>query len=106
MAAVNEARLERARLAAIDDIHNSWFRVETEIANARAAQAQVQAAKHAAEVARDRYQSGAATQLEVVQAERDEFSADISRISAQANLTYARAELRLFAGQSLIEGAK
>jgi len=103
--AIAQAREDRARLAAADDIHHSWFQVQAQIAKSRAAQAQVKASHHAAEIARDRYQSGAATQLDVVQAERDAFGSEVNQIQAQADLAYSRAELRLNAGQS-IEGAQ
>lgn len=99
-----QAQEERARLAAADNIHNSWFQVQAQIAKSRAAQSQVKASRHAAEIARDRYQSGAATQLDVVQAERDAFGSEVNQIQAQADLAYSRAELRLNAGQSLEGG--
>ena len=53
--------------------------------------------------ARERYQQGAGTQFELVQAERDAFSAEVSRIESDADLSYARAGLRLDAGHTLDE---
>ncbi len=38
----------------------------------------------------DRYESGVATQLDVLQARQDAFSADVARIQADADLAYAR----------------
>jgi outer membrane protein len=90
-----------ARQVALDRIHESWFRVHNGIAKSRAARAEASAANAAVVRARERYQQGAGTQLELVQAERDAFSAEVSRIQADAELAYSRAALRLDAGQSL-----
>ena len=92
-----------ARQRALDQVHESWFRVHGGIAKSRAARAEAQAAGAAVSRARDRYQQGAGTQLELVQAERDAFSAEVSRIQADADLSYARAGLRLDAGHTLGE---
>jgi outer membrane protein TolC len=92
-----------ARQRALDQVHESWFRVHDGIAKSRAARAEAQAAGAAVSRARDRYQQGAGTQLELVQAERDAFSAEVSRIQADADLFYARASLRLDAGHTLDE---
>jgi outer membrane protein len=92
-----------ARQLALDRVHESWFRVHNGIAKSRAARAEATAADAAVARARERYQEGAGTQLELVQAERDAFSAEVSRIQADAELAYARATLRLDAGQSLAE---
>ena len=51
-------------------------------------------ARRTAELVSDRYQAGAATQLDVTQAQRDAFLADVSRIQADAELACARASLR------------
>ena len=58
----------------------------------------------AADSARDRYQAGATIQLELLQAQRDAFAADVSRIQADADLVNARAQLRLASGTSLLKG--
>ena len=70
----------------------------------RSARAQAAAAKRAAELATDRYGAGAATQLDVTQAQRDAYLADASRIQADADLALARVQLRLSVGQSLTPG--
>ena len=44
-------------------------------------------------------QAGAATQLDVQQADRDAFSVEVARIQAQADLAYARASVRLGSGR-------
>ena len=60
------------------------------------------AAVHAADLARQRYQVGTITQLDLLQAQRDAFSAEVSRIQADADLVNARVQLRLASGQSLL----
>jgi outer membrane protein TolC len=92
---------ERVRLATRDQIFNSWQRVHADITKSRATRAQVKAAELAAQYARERYLEGAGTQLEVVQAQRDAFAADVARLQADADLSYSRAVLRLAAGQPL-----
>jgi outer membrane protein TolC len=105
-AAIAQAREEAARQQALDQVHEDWFRVHNGIAKSRAARAESQAAAAAVARARERYRQGASTQLELVQAERDAFSAEVSRIQADADLAYARAGLRLAAGRSLDEETK
>ncbi len=102
-AAVGTARAKqiRARLAASDAIHREWNTVAANIARSKSARAGRQAAAHASEQARQRYQAGTITQLELLQAQRDAFSADVARIQADADLVNARAQLRLSSGQSL-----
>ncbi len=96
------AREERARLAARDAIHRSWNTVHTGIARGRSARAELEASARAAELARDRYAVGATTQLDLLQAQRDAFSAEVARAQADADLANARAQLRIAAGQSLL----
>ena len=96
------AREQRARLAARDGIHRQWETVGANIARSRSARAGRAAANRAAESARDRYKAGAITQLELLQAQRDAFAAEVSRIQADADLVNARAQLRLATGTSLL----
>jgi outer membrane protein TolC len=102
LAAAAAAREERARLAARDSIHRSWNTVRTGIARSRSARAELEASARAAELARDRYAVGAATQLDLLQAQRDAFAAEVARVQADADLANARAQLRIAAGQSLL----
>ena len=76
------------------------------IAKSRAARAGRQAAFEAAAQARTRYSVGNITQLDPLQAQRDAFTADVSRIQADAELANARAQLRLATGRSLVESPK
>ena len=100
---VARARELRVRLAARDAIHRQWETVGASIARSRSARAGRVAAAHAAQQAHDRYQVGTITQLDLLQAQRDAFAAEVARIQADADLVNARAQLRLAAGKSLLE---
>ncbi len=97
-AAVAALAEEKARLQARDQIHNDWQALQAARIKIDAAEAQAQAAQKAAEVARDRYAVGSATQVEVIQAERDLFGAEVGQIQARTSLAQARASLHLSAG--------
>lgn len=86
---------ERARLQARDQINTDWQRLQAALIKIDAAKAQVDAAQRATQVARDRYAAGAATQVDVIQAERDVFGAEVSQIQARTELATARASLRI-----------
>ena len=87
------------RQAVLDQIHESWSRINNGIAKSRAARAEALASTAAVERARERYREGASTHFELVQAERDAYSAEVSRIQADADVAYARVALRLNAGR-------
>lgn len=97
--AAAEVREKRAEQQAKDDLHTAWQEVRADVAKARAAKAEAEASARALVLARERYQAGAATQLDVQQAERDAFSSEVARIAAQADLAYARASVRLDSGR-------
>jgi outer membrane protein TolC len=97
------AREQRARLAARDDIHRAWMTVRTSIARSRSARVQADVSERAADLARNRYQVGEGSQLDLLQAQRDAFAADAGRIQADADLVNARAQLRIAAGESLLQ---
>ncbi len=97
------AREERARLAARDAIYDAWMTVRTNVARSRSARAQSAVSAHAADLALARYRAGDAPQLDLLQAQRDAFAADAARIQADADLVNSRAQLRLTAGESLLE---
>jgi outer membrane protein TolC len=102
-AAAARANEDRARIAAEDAVFRDWQQIRADIESARSSRAQVTATKLAASLAEDRYESGVATQLDVLQARQEAFSADVSRIQADADLAYARLALRLDAGQLVKE---
>jgi outer membrane protein TolC len=89
------ARADGARRQAEDAIFDDWQQISASIERARSARVQVEAASVAASLARDRYEGGIATQLDVLSAQQDLFRADVARIQADADLAYARASLRL-----------
>jgi outer membrane protein TolC len=94
-------RVERTERSVADAAFEAYQRVQAGIAKSRAARAQSQAASRAATLAQDRYSVGAATQLDVTQAQREAFLASASQIQADSDLAYARAALRLAAGVSV-----
>jgi len=96
------ARELRARLSAGDAIHREWNTVVAGIARSRSARAGREAATHASAQARERYRAGTITQLDLLQAQRDAFNAEVSRIQADSDLVNARAQLRLSSGHSLL----
>lgn len=93
--------VERARLVARDQIHADWQRFNGALQKVESAEGQVLAAARAAQVARDRYAAGAATQVDVIQSERDLFGAEFGQIQARTDLATARLSLRLSAGRPL-----
>lgn len=95
---VQKVREEKVRRAVSDSVFEAYRRVEAGVVKARSSRAQSSAAARAAELASDRYDAGAATQLDVVQAQREAFLADANKIQADADLAFARASLRLAAG--------
>ncbi len=100
------ARELRTSLSSGDAIHQQWNTVAAGIARSRAARAGRQAACEAAAQAQTRYAVGNVTQLDLLQAQRDAFIADVNRIQADAELANARAQLRLASGRSLVESTK
>lgn len=96
-----QVRVERTERAMADATFEAYQRIEAGIAKSVAARAQARSAKRAAELAQDRYGIGAATQLDVTQAQRDAFLASAAQIQADSELAYARAALRLAAGVAI-----
>jgi outer membrane protein len=99
--ATSALRSERAERAVQDTIFQAWHQVRASIEKARSARVQVTASQHAAELARDRYSVGAATQLDIIQAQQDAFRSDVARIQADTELAYARLALRTSSGTAL-----
>jgi len=95
-------RHNRSLTTAAQTLFNDWDNVRTQIAKVRAARTSLEASRLALSVARDRYGAGKATLLDVVQAERDAFSAEVTEIQGEADLASARASLRLSAGHPLV----
>ena len=95
-----EIRADYARRQAQDRIFDAWHETRAQIEKSRAARAEVEATALAAKVAKQRYESGTATFLDVVTVERDAFRSEVARISADASLAYARIALRLLSGRA------
>ena len=102
-AALAGVRVDRARQLAHDQIHRAWHQVKASLARARSARAERDTSRAAFKQAHQRYEAGTGIFLEVTQAERDAFSAQISLIQANADLAHARIALRLAAGRELGE---
>lgn len=93
---------ERQRQETRDLIHNNWQRVRAAREKILAATAQVEAAQRAAQVARDRYAVGAATQVETITAERDLFLAQVGQLQARSELASSRIALQISAAMDLV----
>ena len=98
---IAELGAERLRVAARDLIHNEWRRLQAAMEKVTAARAQVESAQKAAQVARDRYAVGASTQIDVISAERDLFSAEVNQIQSRTDLASSHVSLRIAAGLPL-----
>lgn len=92
------AREQAAGLAVTDAVIGAYESVAAGIARSRSARLQSAATAKAADIARARYRSGAASHLEMIQADRDAFVAEAMRIMADSNLLNARRQLRLASG--------
>ncbi|MDP1823705.1 MAG: TolC family protein [Archangium sp.] len=92
---------ERARRQAADQLHADWQKAKASVKKVSAARAQVAAARRASSLAHERNLAGVATQLDVIQSERDLFSAELGDIQASAELASARALLAISAGEPL-----
>lgn len=92
---------ERARRQAADQLYGDWHTVTAALKKVQAARAQVVAARRASALAHERSAAGVATQLDVIQSERDLFSAEVADLQASAELASARALLALSSGGEL-----
>lgn len=94
-------REDRARREAGDKIHTAWHQVRSALAKSKAARSQLKALQHAVQLARERFQTGAGTQLDLILADRDALTAEVARIMADAELANARVALRLAGGKPI-----
>lgn len=102
-AASAKARYSARQLA--DQLYTDYQQIEANRAKSSAARAQVKATSLGETLAFEKRQAGVITQLDVLQARRDAFSAQVNRVSADADLLLYRALLRLDAGiGALAEG--
>lgn len=103
---LQRVRTAKARRDMEDQIFEAYQRIQSGIVKSTSARAQLAAAKKAADLALERYQAGAATQLDVTQSQRDAFIASVTQVQADADLTYARLLLRINSGQSVASPAQ
>lgn len=96
-----DATLRQARDTVRDEVHAAWLDVD-------AARAKLVAARRGADVSRatadqvgQRLRAGTATQLEVIQAERDALDAEVLRIRAEGELAIARLALQRATGDQV-----
>jgi outer membrane protein TolC len=87
-------RQERAVQLQDDRVQNARDLVQASIVSCRAARAEAESAKLAFSLANDRYAAGTILQLEVLDASRQAFQAEVTRIQADADLAIARQSLR------------
>jgi outer membrane protein TolC len=91
-------RRDQTRQIVETEVFESWQRVDSLRVRSEAARAQVAASRRASEDARARFETGAANQLDVIQADRDLFQSEILLIQADAELLVARIALRIRSG--------
>lgn len=89
---------DKARMSAVDAVHAEWQRVTAALTKVRAAGAQVASARQAQRIAAERLGAGVGSQLDVIQADRDVFAAEVNEVTARFDLATARGSLRLAAG--------
>lgn len=97
-AAIALLAVEKVKLMARDQINVDYQTVRAALTKIPAATSQVEAAQRARSVAAARYEVGSATQVELIQADRDLFAAEFQHIQARGDLAAARIALQLSAG--------
>lgn len=101
--AVASVREERALTDAETRVREAFHRVRSLLARVEAARAGTAASERGVTVAHARYEAGTGTALDVSNAERDRFAAEVSEIQAEADLLLQRALLRIRTGVALGE---
>ena len=95
------ALLESTRASVRDDVHAAWLDLDAARSRLDAAALGADVAKQAADEMRTRFAAGTATQLDVIQTDRDLLSAEVERIRAEADLAVARLSLQRAVGDPL-----
>lgn len=96
------ALLEQQRLAVRDEVHSAWLDVEAARAKLVASRRGDEVSQRAAEETRTRFKAGTATQLDVIQSDRDALQAQVDRIRAEGELSIARLALKRAAGEPIV----
>lgn len=94
-----EATLRNTRASIRDEVHAAWLEVDATRAKVVAARRGATVALATAREVQTRFQAGTATQLDVIQAERDALDAEVARIRAEGELSVARLALQRAAGE-------
>lgn len=94
-----DIQAERVQAEAANAIASAWDAVESSRQRVVAARAARIAADRAVAVARSGREAGTITALELLEAERDQFSSEVAAIEAEAALEAARGRLRLVTGE-------
>jgi outer membrane protein TolC len=89
------ARAEKAASTLRENVAEQWHRVQANVSKVRASRAAQDAARLGNRLAKQRYAAGAATQVELVTAQKEAFDADAAVIQAEADLALARALLQI-----------
>lgn len=92
--ATAEAALRQAREAVQEEVHAALLDLDSAIARVEATGRGAKVGRGAADEARLRFQAGTATQVEVIEAERDALDALVRRIGADGELAVARLALQ------------
>jgi outer membrane protein TolC len=92
VAMVRQARLEKQQE---DRVANAWDLVKSSVSASKAARAEAESSRLALALATDRYQAGTALQFEVLDATRQAFQSEVTRIQSDADLAIARQSLRI-----------
>jgi outer membrane protein TolC len=100
-AGVSAVRKSRSDQTQADDVYAAWMLVRAQLAACRAARSEAQSNRLAATLAKEKYAAGTALQLDVLQADRQAFQSEVTKLEADSDLKYARAALRIAAGRSL-----
>jgi outer membrane protein len=96
-----DAALENERNAVRDEVHTAWLDLEGARVKVVSARRGAEVAAKASEEVDTRFGAGTATQLDVIQADRDRLQADVERIRAEADLAVARISLRRASGENI-----
>lgn len=96
-----EATLRQTRDRVRDEVHAAWLDVDAARAGVAATRRGATVAHATAEEVGVRFRAGTATQLEVIQAERDALDAEVRRIRAEGELSLSRLALQRAAGEPI-----
>lgn len=95
------AVLESTRAKVRDEVHSAWLDLDTAQAQLEAARRAADVAKQAADEMHTRFAAGTATQLDLIQTDRDQLTAEVDRIRAESDLAKARLKLRRAVGEEI-----